>query len=159
MIETEAKIELKSHLDVDRIYRAIGMPKWNVQKNFIYDFQEGFLRIRYENNKAFITGKGRSIDGEFNKRPEIECEIPTEFFMAFSKLRNFLGKPFYYEKSRASSNFNGCVICLDNLKGRYFVEIEGEDESIKRNLHVLGLSGMTVERRSYLEILKHEKRK
>ena len=156
-LETEAKIEVDYEI-IQKVSEIIGKPRWNIQRNYIYKFDGGILRIRYENGRSFLTAKGKGLDCEYNKRPEIECEIPAGFFKAFSKLRTFLGNPFYYEKSRASASHRNCTVCLDNLEGRYFIEIEGIEEDIKVSIGELGLRSYPIEKRSYLEILMEEKR-
>ncbi len=132
-----------------------GNPESLLQKNVIYKFDNGLLRVRSENGKSFLTAKGKRLDDKFNSRPEIESELPADFFSQFESLG--LGSPIYYEKYRASFTLNDCTICLDNLDGRYFVEIEGNEKEIIKNMTVLGLQDLPREKRSYLEIIKDKK--
>ena len=131
-IETEVKIVLKKE-KVAEIYAIIGNPDWNLQRNFIFNLEKGFLRLRYEQEKAFLTVKGERKDEEYNSRPETESEIPLELFNSLSKVRGNSDYPVYYEKLRASAKFGKCTVCLDNLNGNYFVEIEGNEGDIRKN--------------------------
>lgn len=154
MIETEVKIpvEEKTFYEISSKY---GNPQSLLQKNVIYKFENGLLRVRSENGKSFLTAKGKKLDDKFSSRPEIESELPADFFLDFVKLQ--LGEPVYYEKYRASFRLNECTICLDNLNGRYFVEIEGDEKEIIENMNALGLQDHPREKRSYLEIINGDK--
>ena len=152
-VETEVKIELNREMKVGEIYEALGRPKWEVQKNYLFSVGEGFLRIRYENGKAYMTAKGKRLTDKFNSRPEIECEIPAEFFMSFAKLRGANASPVHYEKSRASKEFMNCEVCLDNFFGRYYLEIEGIGRNIDQVISHFELQKFPIEKRSYLEML------
>lgn len=153
MLETEVKIEIDRERKVKEIYEAIGRPSWDVQRNYLFAFGESFLRIRHEAGKAFLTSKGKDSGGVYNQRPEIECEIPTEFFMGFSKLAGLNGNPRYYEKSRASAEFMGCQVCLDNFSGTHYLEVEGQERDITKVIEKFGLQEFPIEKRSYLELL------
>lgn len=154
-IETEVKIRVdeKTFYEISGKY---GNPESLLQKNVIYKFENGLLRMRSEGGKTFLTAKGKRLDDKFNSREEIETELPAEFFSEFEKLG--LGNPTYYEKSRASFRLQNCTICLDDLNGRYFVEIEGDEEEIIENMNMLGLQDHPREKRSYLEIINGDKK-
>lgn len=155
-MEIEAKIELDRN-KFDEIHRKIGKPKTNLQKNFVYVFDSGILRIRDENGGAFITIKGKNKESKFSKRTEIECKIPQFFFRAFYGVRKLFGNPFYYEKYRASERYGNCVVSLDRLNGRYFVEIEGREDNINQGIKEFALHGLPIEKRSYVQIIQEQK--
>ena len=154
-IETEVKIEIDRQKKFDEIYQALGRPEWQIQRNYVFSFDGNLLRIRHEAGKAFLTAKGKDLGTQFNSRPEIECEIPTEFFMGFSKIRGSNNPPRYYEKSRASKKFMNCHLCLDNFFGTHYLEIEGREEDIPRVIKRFGLEDFPIEKRSYAQMLEN----
>jgi adenylate cyclase class IV len=152
-MEIEAKIEIDKG-KFDEINRKIGKPRQNLQRNYVYVFDFGIIRIRSENGKAFLTIKGRNKKSEFSKRHEIECEVPKSFYDRFSKIAFFLGNPFYYEKYRASSKYGSCVVSLDRLDKRYFVEIEGDERDIRNNIEDLALKDWPIRKESYTQMAR-----
>jgi len=152
-IETEVKIELDRKAKVDEIYQAIERPNWEIQRNYIFSFGNNLLRLRQENDKAYLTAKGVNNGTEFNSREEVECVIPVEFFMGFASLVSSKRPPLYYEKSRASARFMDCQVCLDNFFGIRYLEIEGREENIRRVISRFELEDFPIEKRSYLELL------
>lgn len=153
MIETEVKIEIDRTRKFDEIYQALGRPEWQIQRNYLFSFDGNLLRIRHEAGKAFLTAKGQDLGTQFNSRPEIECEIPPEFFMGFSKIRGSNQQPRYYEKSRASARFMNCVVCLDNFFGTYYLEVEGSEVDIPKVIKRFGLEDFPIEKRGYAQLL------
>jgi adenylate cyclase class IV len=159
-IETEVKIEIDRSKKFQEIYESIGSPNWEIQRNYLFSFGKSFLRLRHESEKAYITIKGEDAGEEMNKRPEIECEIPKDFFVNFARMRNgqslfdYAQPPIYYEKSRASAKFRGCQVCLDNFFGTHYLEIEGKESAIKEVIQHFNLEDFPIEKRSYLEMLK-----
>jgi len=151
-IETEVKIEIDQPKKFEEIYRALENPIWSRQRNYIFLSQSGFLRIRYECSKAFLTVKGKELGGKFNNKQEAECEIPSEFFMEFSKILRAQKQLIYYEKSRASVKFMNCQICLDRFFGKEYIEIEGSEQDIAKVMQKFRLQKFTIEKRSYGQI-------
>jgi adenylate cyclase class IV len=156
IMETEIKIEIDREKKITEIYEALGKPDWNIQRNYFFRFNGNILRLRYEAGKAFLTAKGKDNGERYNQRPEIECEIPADFFMDFAKLRGGSSELGYYEKSRASGRFMNCIVCLDNFFGTHYCEVEGREEDLQKVIEILRLGDFPVEKRSYLELLGDE---
>ena len=134
--ETEAKFYV---LHLERI--AARLQELKVQQvqsrvletNLRFDLPDGsltangrVLRLRYD-TEARLTykGAGQNKDGVLD-RQEIEFIVEEE-----AKARQFLEalgyqKSMYYEKYRATYEFENALIMLDELPYGNFVEIEGE---------------------------------
>ncbi len=159
MIETEAKIKIEKE-DLERIISLVGPVEFNLQKNRYYYFSDGLLRIRNENGKSVLTYKGRPKKSKYNAREEVECMIKD--VENLEKIFDLLGfkDNFYYEKNRASFQLNNCIVCIDKLSNNdIYVEIEGNDEDISKNIDYLGFNDKKNESRSYPEILNGLHRK
>lgn len=154
-VETEAKLKVDEG-KIRCIERELENPHWNLQKNFVFRFGDGILRIRYEDGEAYLTAKGRNVGTDINKRQEIECKISEDFFKGFSKLFESNKEAIYYEKHRAREFYGGCMVCLDKLNEEYFIEIEGDESNVKRVIAELELQQYPFERRSYDEICMKE---
>ena len=105
-IETEVKIKV-SEIDFRRIRLEVESPEFKIEKNCGYLIPDGLLRIRNYGTKKFITLKKKAL-GPYNSRLEIEFEI-SDFesaLLIFSYLG--LSDKFYYEKERATVNYEGC---------------------------------------------------
>lgn len=155
-VEIEAKIKLNEG-DLERISKLLDVSDPITQGNIIYDLENGFLRIRYEDGKTFCTFKGEKNDSEYNSREEIEfCIDSIEHGKLESFFRNLGFKDaFVYSKMRKYAHLNDCTICIDYLlNGDRYIEVEGAEEDIEKNLDFLGLSDREIETRSYQEILK-----
>ncbi len=156
-IETEAKIKLENK-DLERILKIIKVSDPVQQTNIIYNIDNGFVRIRYEDDKTFCTFKGKNNnDNEYNSREEIEFYINN---IEHGKLESFfknLGfqNVFVYAKMRKYASLNDCTICIDYLlNDERYLEVEGDEKNITKTLDFLGLSNKKIETRSYQEILK-----
>jgi predicted adenylyl cyclase CyaB len=154
MIEIEVKIKIE-RTDLERIARMGCIPQISLQKNCIYALGEGFLRVRKENGKTYLTHKGVRQEGEYNSRAEKEVCLNEDKFEELKDCLEFLGKGFCYKKERANFELNNCIVSLDFLSNKeMYVEIEGNEEGITKNLEILGLSNHKIETRNYQEILQ-----
>jgi len=132
----------------------LGVLKFDKQQNRIYEVGSGFLRIRYEGGKTYLTHKGERQQGTYNSREETELEVSDagQLESIFGALG--MSDSFCYEKERANFVLNGCVVCIDKLpNGENYLEIEGAEEDIEKNLDYFGLLDRKIEERSYQEIL------
>lgn len=160
MIETESKIRVNEK-EFGKIIKILGKPEFFVQKNVIYELKNGFLRLRYEKAKIVITFKGKRKRRELNSRREIELCFRKYNWDKIKKFFEYLGfeHPFIYHKKRANFSLNRCVVSIDLLPNKQsYIEVEGKKKDILKNLRVLGLSEQNIEKKSYLEILKNEKK-
>ena len=118
--------------------------------------------LRLRNGKE-LTYKGPKVDNDTKSREEIEVRVDDA-----EKMRNILltlGFKFVtkVKKSRKYYSFNGTTICIDHVfELGYFVEIEciGSYEPCKKKVMetVNKLNLKTLERRSYLELILHQRR-
>ncbi|MFA5084405.1 MAG: class IV adenylate cyclase [Candidatus Paceibacterota bacterium] len=154
-IETEVKIRLDEK-GLAGIIKKLGKPEFFPQQNIFYQFPKGFLRIRGENGKTYITLKGKNNSKEYNEREEIEFRVQTQ---SLSELRHLFGslgmiEKLHYEKQRANFRLNDCIVSIDLLPdGKTYIEIEGNREKITKNLRALDLIRYPRENRSYFEML------
>jgi adenylate cyclase class IV len=159
-IETEVKLRVNEDV-ICRLEKELGCtwksPSWERQENIIYRSGEGFVRFRRERGEVTLTIKGKRLPGKYNERPEIECELPREFFDQIWKSKET--GAVVYEKQRASFDYNGCTVCLDNLYGKYFVEIEGKRDRIEKSIVGLRLKGFPRVRKDYAQIVQEMLRK
>jgi adenylate cyclase class 2 len=131
-------LELKAQLIQPRTHE-INLRFDNAENELVKSFR--VLRLR-QDEKARITYKGPNLNqsGDILIRPEIEFVVDD-----FVKARDFLealgyGVIFFYEKFRATYEFDGIQIMLDELPYGEFVEIEGENvEGIYHIANLLGL--------------------
>src|SRR5262245_55854947 len=148
--ETEAKF-LVLHLDkiISRLHEldAHLIQARVLETNIRFDLPDGsltsngrVLRLR-KDTKARLTykGAGQNRDGVLD-RQEIEFVVEND-----TKARQFLEalgyqKSMYYEKYRATYEFENAQIMLDELPYGNFVEIEGETveqiQAISARLHL-----------------------
>lgn len=161
-IEKEVKIRLNTGtfypIICDRKNKGLPL-KFYKQKNIIFQNNKGFFRIRYENNKVILTYKGKNTGEKINCREERESILEGAGYTFFEQLREFSkDNSFYYEKNRANIYLTNCIISLDELShDKKYIEIEGEEKEIMKNLKILGLQNYPLEKRNYLEILMEDK--
>lgn len=156
--EIEVKLPIEKET-ITRLEEILGPANWKLQENVIYRTPRGIIRFRKEGHgtrlegyKTTMTIKGENSKGRYNQRSEIEQDIEDSLFEEVL-CEAEKGGAIIYSKKRASYNFGNCTVCLDNLNGKYFVEIEGERENIAKNISKLGLEGIETEKRSYDEIV------
>ena len=156
MYEIKSPIEVETKLKVDEkeiilLISKLGKANWIEQENIIYRTAEGFVRLRREDGEVTLTIKGKRLPGEYNERPEVECGLPLAFFDQV--LKSASDGAVVYEKQRASFNYNGCIVCLDNLNGQYFVEIEGTKDLIDKSIQSLRLGDFPNVKEDYAQIV------
>ncbi|MBI5352085.1 MAG: class IV adenylate cyclase [Chloroflexi bacterium] len=132
-------LELKARLIQPRVHET----------NLRFDTPNGdlkssqrVLRLR-QDDKARFTFKGPSVEleGGVGSRKEIEFVVGD-----YESAKLFLGELgfneiAFYEKFRATYEFNETHIMLDELPYGNFIEIEGENcESIRKVADLLGLN-------------------
>lgn len=153
-IETEVKLRVNEDV-ICRLEKELGKPhvnySWVRQENIIYRNENGFVRFRREGGDITLTIKGKRLPGKYNERPEVECGLPKDFFDKV--LSSGCVGAVVYEKKRASFDYNGCTVCLDNLSGQYFVEIEGTKDKIKKNIANLRLQKYPLITEDYAQIV------
>ncbi len=156
------EIEVKLPIDQETIVRLeeiLGPAKWKLQENVIYQTPQGIIRFRKEGHGTMLEGyqitltiKGKNLRGKYNQRSEIERSIEDSLFEEVL-CEAEKGGAIIYQKRRASYDSGNCTICLDDLNGKYFVEIEGQKKDIEKNISRLGLKGIKTEKRSYDQIV------
>lgn len=146
--EIEAKIRITDE-EKDKIERKIPKTDSFLQKNSFYKINNKIVRVRFEKDDKIVCVKGERKPGKYNSREEIEFNFNGK------ELFNVLGLDplFYYEKHRKQVNYKNCVLCIDKVDGKYYLEIEGENEDISNILKELGLDKKEIETKSYFEIL------
>lgn len=158
-IETEVKIPVDDET-FDRIYFELGAGFFFNQRNMFYEVNQGFLRLRLEQepdcpDRSFITFKGEKLKSKFNSRKELELFVGKDF-ETVQELLSLLGfsMNFEYSKKRINYKSTSGVVSLDILSNNSrYVEIEGNERFIKENIRDFGLQKYALEQRSYFEIL------
>lgn len=113
------------------------------------------LRIRRFDGRAWITWKGPRIPDPLLKiRPEIETEVSDPD--ALEAILEALGfaPAMRMEKTRAVLEGPELLACLDQTPFGCFLELEGEDTSIRSAMDALGLGPELAETRSYPELFR-----
>ncbi|MBP7708491.1 class IV adenylate cyclase [Candidatus Pacearchaeota archaeon] len=154
VIENEVKIRL-DEAEFVKVIDLLGKSQFHTQTNSFFKVKKGFLRLREENNKLFLTFKGKKIESEFKACEETELELSKESKSTILRLLENLGLKFLfqYTKQRASYYFSDCVVCLDILEnGKKYIEIEGNNESIKEKINSLNLNLKNIEEKSYFKM-------
>lgn len=157
--EREVKIRVDS-VKLEEITGFLRNPEYFSQENIIYQNSVGFLRLRKEKGHAVITYKGPRRNDKVGSREETEISVQGED--NFKVLRQIfekmgLAETFYYNKLRACFDFGPCSICLDQVRGGDYIEIEGRCErDIVKAMKFFNLNEKDIEKRSYQEILGGE---
>ncbi|GAB4543832.1 MAG: hypothetical protein Fur002_16470 [Anaerolineales bacterium] len=150
-IETEVKFYVQ---DLRRIETRLLIERARLiqarvhETNLRFDTEQGelkrsqrVLRLR-QDEQARLTFKGPSIEGERGVASRAEIEFTVEDFGKAQRFLEALGYRVtaFYEKFRATYEWRGLHVMLDELPYGTFVEIEGEDvEEIQRAANLLGL--------------------
>ena len=105
---------------------------------------------------CLITCKSQSTGGDISVRPSIDIHAdPGELVPALWTALGF-HETLRFEKRRETWRLDHCLVELDQLPvfGQ-FVEIEGPDEAAIRDVRTrLGLDGATVEKKTYLVMVR-----
>ncbi len=102
---------------------------------------------------ALLTFKGKVVPHEkFKTRPESETLCLD--IQAVKSILHSLGLRgfFKYQKYREEFSFLGALVCMDELPFGFFLEVEGDEESILAVTEKLGLDPDIFSKRSYAAI-------
>lgn len=171
MIEVEAKARAGPEIE-DRI-RELGGEFIGEERHVdIYfnhpsrDFAETdeALRIRKQNNEAFLTYKGPKIDAITKTREELNTPIDDPVVTQLILLQLGFLETFSVKKNRRKYLLDGITLAVDNVDGLgRFLEAEFETIEADYQVHrdrvvtVLGKLGCReLIRKSYLELLLNE---
>ena len=161
-VEIEQKYRLKDPAKVRALLRKIGARRIasGLEVNEFYDKNDFFkeqkiaLRLRrFGGGPAMLTLKGPRIRSRFTKRMEIETPVA---YAAAKEILRFLGCRLrrQYSKKRELYRLGKTIVTVDSLKNfGWFLEIEGQPQSIRRIEKALGLQVEDREERSYLHML------
>ena len=117
-----------------------------------------FLRVR-TGFKRTLTFKRKIEDKEFRAREEIELEISSPQKM-IDILKNLgLTRILIMEKYREKWQFQKTEIVIDKLPMGNYIEIEGEKDSIKKAIKVLGLNFKDKITKTYWDLWREFARK
>lgn len=163
-MKSNIEVEVKLLVNEDVIYRLekelrnlLGESKWKRQENIVFRDSEGFARFRRESGVVTFTRKGKRMRGkDYNCRSEVEFYAPARLFDEIAQIG--IKGAIVYEKLRATYQRANCVVCLDNLYGKYFVEIEGAKKDIQRNIKDLCLTDLPHETKDYAQIVQEMRR-
>jgi len=114
--------------------------RFDTQDNQLRNSQR-VLRLR-QDEKARLTFKGPSTEGERGVSSRAEIEFIVEDYGKAQRFLEALGYRVtaFYEKFRATYEWRGMHVMLDELPYGTFIEIEGENaEEIQRAATALGL--------------------
>ncbi len=171
--ETEVKVELA---DREAIQRRIEMmlaresAARHFEDNFVLDFKDGrlgaqrcLLRIRETANASLLTFKGPPADSAvFKIREELETGIADGKVLLEILVRLGLRVAFRYQKYRreyrlAPLGSGGPTVhlALDETPIGDFLEIEGEEDGIRRTAEALGIPASGFLRDSYYSLYLH----
>jgi predicted adenylyl cyclase CyaB len=160
--ETEQKYRLKDPAKARKLLGKLGARKIasGLESNEFYD-RDNFLKKqkvalrlrRFGRQPALLTLKGPRIRNKFTKRMEIET--PIEYATAKAIL-GFLGCRIQrkYSKRRELYKIGAARVTVDFLeKFGWFLEIEGQPQTIRSIEKKLGLARVDREEKSYLQML------
>lgn len=146
-------LDLKAHLIQPRIHEI----------NFRFDTSGGemrqqgkVLRLR-KDEKARLTFKGPSAETTAGVRTRSELEFEAGDFETAKQFLEALGftPVVFYEKFRATYEWNGVHVMLDEMPYGNFVEIEGEDiEKLQEAASLLGLNWETMVKAGYHKLFE-----
>ena len=119
--------------------------------------RDAFIRLRKTDEKSTLTfKKSFSSDGGIKSKLEFETEVAD--FEAVSQIVSSLGlkESIVYEKRRATWDFEGVEVVLDELPFGLFMEIEGDAEAIGQAESRLEAGDLEIEHQTYpLLTLQH----
>jgi adenylate cyclase class 2 len=124
------------------------------------DVSRQVLRLRRVGSKAVLTYKERYASESAIKQHR-EDETRVEDVEALTSILDALGyKPsVVYEKRRATWQWKGAEIVIDDLPFGLFAEIEGEENIINEVEQSLGLSEAEAEMATYPDLARQHGRK
>ncbi len=159
--EIEAKFKISDPKEIRKKLRELGAVREGVvfEKNVIFDdakhkfAKDKLLRLRRD-KKITLTYKGPVDYGnDFKKRKEINLEVKDvdrliELLAALGYFPDHI-----YEKKRETWYLGKATIEIDLLpKMGFFLEIEGDEETIRKTIQQLGLDENKKLTKSYYEL-------
>lgn len=169
MKEIEAKFEVG---DLDEIRKRLeklgGKLEWGgMEKNLYFDYPDGrlkensaILRVRewrgHSSSVTFKGGVGSSDKDGIKIRKELQTDVDSARILVriFRELGLVVRRA--YKKRREHWRLKKVYVELDTLKGRKFVEIEGDKSEIKKIAEKLGLDWKDITTESYIDIVTKE---
>lgn len=166
-LETEVKILVPSFEDIEKRLNQLGAELITDrvhERNVRYDMEDGslnnrgaVLRLRADNRIRLTYKEPGSIERGIVTREELEVEI-SDFETMQAILMKFGYMPsMTYEKYRTTYRLDGAEIVLDELPFGFFVEIEGDVESIEDLINELGLANIERRGESYAKLFDYVK--
>ena len=168
-IETEVKIYIS---DLDTIRTRLESQGAELAKPRVFE-----RNIRYENEDASLANNGIVLRLRQDSRvrltykepmlaqastgtiSRVEFETEVSDFDTMHTILNRLGfhQSLIYEKYRTTYHWQDAEIVLDEMPYGYFIEIEGDAETINQIVDQLGLSNSPRLLASYIGIFGHVK--
>ena len=166
------EIEIKIELTPDEFNNLVPRSSnFHLERTFGYfkeDFsniKEGiFPRIKYiegEEKEIILTVKRKTKDNtHFFEREEIEMKLREENIETLREILKSLGfsKEIVFEKKRKNIFKDDITISFDELPFGFFIEFEGEPETIDRYLKEFNLSNRPRITRAYLGLWEDYKK-
>lgn len=168
MIEKEIKFRIENEKDLRKRMAKLGIERIKIvnQVDTYFDFkdmklyyEDKALRLRKEENKLFLTLKGKRKKALIKTRDEISVELNIKQEKNIIKILNEIGleKIGIIQKRREIYNFKEVEISIDKVKklGKFLeIEFNGKSQSVIDNLvRNLALSKNMVVKETYPEML------
>ncbi len=168
--ETEAKwrSDEREHERLRAVLRRAGASCAGTVRevNTLFDTADNALRLRgqllrlrrLDDGHSTVTLKGPATHREgIKSRQETEVEVADGDAMRAVLIDLGFGVSLQYGKTRESWDLDGAVVALDTLEFGRFVEIEADEDGIRRAAALLGLDMDNLETRGYPGIMRaHE---
>jgi|Deesub1362B_J571_1020462.scaffolds.fasta_scaffold00756_18 adenylate cyclase class 2 len=164
-LEKEIKIEINNIKEIYKKIENLGaklIKNRYFEDNFLLDFPNNelykkgsALRIRITPQKNFLTFKGKKLNSSsFKVRTEWETEI-KDYSSLLKILENIgLKIKFRYQKFRTIYSKEKLKINVDETPIGNFLELEGEEEEIRKFANYLGFSDKDFIKKDYIELFK-----
>jgi adenylate cyclase, class 2 len=162
-MEVEVKVPVKDPLAMrENIVNAgaVMARERHFESNTLFDYADRslsaagcLLRTRELPEGALLTFKGKVVPHEkFKTRPEAET-LCADSPSVKSILHSLGLRPFFrYQKYREEYSLFEALICLDELPFGFYLEVEGDPNSITLVTQKLQLDSGTFSKRSYAAI-------
>jgi adenylate cyclase class 2 len=165
-VETELKLYVRDLQTVAlRVEAAGGTLKAPrvYERNVRYDDDQGsfnaagtVLRLRQDTRARLTYKDGERLQGEFGSS-RFEAEVEVSEFDQMETILDRLGyhPVMVYEKYRTTYALHGAEVTLDEMPYGNFVEIEGEQDAIKRCVEALELQNARRMSASYTVLFRY----
>ena len=160
-VEIEQKYRLKDPAKIRMLLKKMGAKKISggLEINEVFDRRGELggkrlaMRLRQFSGKATLTLKGPRLASRFTKRMEIEAPVDYRSLKTILELAGFKAV-MRYKKERELYKLGKTIVTVDFLKKfGWFLEIEGEPQSIGKIEKKFCLQAKDREERSYLQML------